>query len=423
MRTPTPTFEHQIVDDQINDGYWIQAADIDGDGRPDLVTSGLGSGEVNWYQNPGWNKRLIHKFTRPVSMDQGDIAGDGRRDFVICHDYARTMFEATPADGKISWLRNPGTVDNDQPWEARFVGQLGSTHRLRLGHFTDSERTQLLAAPVVGPKDGRAAVHEPIRVVLYHRPESVLDAESWESEVADDSNFRVIHALAVGRYGLPSGGHLDAMVVASEEGLSWFGVDESGQWRHHRLGEGELEMEEATGYKGSGNFALGRIAGDPYAYVSAVEPFHGGTLAVYLPIGNGSLTERRWRRVVIDTYGEPNDAGEGPGHHVVCADFDGDGDDEFLVALRGPMPTQGVFLYKATDLHAARFDKTRVSTASAARLAVADFDGDDRLDFATIGYHVEGYFECDDPQVGVYLNRYGTPVPGQQAIPAATLGG
>lgn len=37
------------------------------------------------------------------------------------------------------------------------------------------------------------------------------------------------------------------------------------------------------------------------------------------------------------------------GHHVVTGDFDGDGYNEFLVALRGPMPWQGVFYYKAVD--------------------------------------------------------------------------
>jgi hypothetical protein len=287
MTPPTPKFEPQVVDDRITDGYWIQAVDIDGDGVPDLVTSGLGSGEVRWYQNPGWRQRLIHRFKRPVSMDQGDIAGDGRCDFVICHDYARTMFEATPADGSISWLRNPGVYEGDEPWEARYIGQLGSTHRLRLGHFTAANRTQVVAAPVVGPKDGRAALHEPIRVMLYDRPDDVLGAESWGAEVADDSSFRVIHAVAVGRYGSPSTGETDAVLFASEEGLSWFGIDETGAWRIHRLGDGELGMEQATGYKGSANFAIGRIGADPYAYIASVEPFHGATLAIYLPTGDG----------------------------------------------------------------------------------------------------------------------------------------
>jgi len=53
---------------------------------------------------------------------------------------------------------------------------------------------------------------------------------------------------------------------------------------------------------------------------------------------------------VLDVFDNPNALGEGPGHHVICADFDGDGDDEFLVALRGPSPWKGVYYYKVLDL-------------------------------------------------------------------------
>jgi hypothetical protein len=97
----------------------------------------------------------------------------------------------------------------------------------------------------------------------------------------------------------------------------------------------------------------------------------------------------------------------------MCADFDGDGDDEFLVALRGPWPWQGVFYYKAVDLANGFWTKKRVSNYSAARICIADFDGDGRPDFATTGYYTPGYFLADDPRVMVFLNRierFGDPM-------------
>ncbi len=415
-----PQFAHEIVQEGVNDGYWVMPIDVDGDGRPDLVTSGLALGEVAWFRNPDWRRRVIGNFSRPVSLDQADIDGDGRTDLVVCHDYAPTMFEATPQDGRVSWLRNAG--ERDEPWQVRPIGQLGSAHRLRLGHFTDPEELQVLVAPVVGPRSGMEAVHTPIRVVLYRRPDDVLAASSWPADVADDESFRVIHAIALGEYGAPGAVGLGATLLASEEGLSWFGVNPDGRWEAVLLGHGEPGQAAQTGYRGSGNHAVGRIGGDPYAYIAAVEPFHGNTLAVYTPEGDGDLAQRTWRRTVLETFGDPNEAGEGPAHHVVCADFDGDGDDEFLVALRGPMPHQGVFHYRPVDAGAARFEKTRVSEPSAARIAVADFDGDDRLDFATTGYHVPGYFECEDPQVVVHFNHFGEPIAGP-AIPLGPLGG
>ena len=174
-------------------------------------------------------------------------------------------------------------------------------------------------------------------------------------------------------------------------------------WRCSTVGE--------TGFKGTGNLALGRIGDDPYAYIATVEPFHGNTVAVYSKDATSDLTGITWKRTILDVFGDPNQTGEGAGHHVVAADFDGDGDDEFLVALRGPMPWQGVFYYKAVDAKNGLFVKTRVSSSSAARIAVADFDGDGRLDFATTGYYTPGYFLADNPQILVYLNKFGQVPP------------
>lgn len=107
----------------------------------------------------------------------------------------------------------------------------------------------------------------------------------------------------------------------------------------------------------------------------------------------------------------------GPAHFVVTADFDNDGNDEFLVALWGSSPEepgsvssavecQGVWYYKPVDLSNGIFAKWKVASESAARIATGDFCGDGRLSFATISYYVANYYRSPDPQVRVYYNDF-----------------
>lgn len=390
-----PAFEREVIADGLTDGYWIQAVDLDGSGRPGLLTSGLAQGIVRWFANPGWNEHVIAELTQPVAFDAADLTGDGLPDLVVCHEYGESMYAHKPDDGLISWLRNPGTPDGT--WERRRIGQLVSAHRLRFGHYTKPEGLQLLALPVVGGAGGRAGMEQPASITVYEPPEDLLGAEEWPVAAVDAGSFGILHDYT--RFGADPQGR-ERLLVASREGLNTYGWDPSSQdWSTSGIGEGEHGQKELTGFAGSSSVAAGALPSQGVRYAAALEPFHGNTVAVYTETEPGP-----WARTVLDVFGDPNEVGEGPGHHVVAADFDGDGDDEFLVALRGPMPWQGVFYYKAIDARAGLWVKRRVSADSAARIAVADFNGDGRPDFATIGYAVPGYFLADDPSVAVFHN-------------------
>jgi len=409
-----PFFEKVTLDDEQDDSYWILAVDVNGNGKPDLVTSGLAEGNVVWYENPDWNttnptwkKRTIAEFPLPVAIDSGDIAGQGRNDLVISHNYGNCMFWCRPEDGKVSWLENPGTFNDDKPWDNHFISDLMATHRLQIGHFTQTDRLELMALPVVGCRPYGKGVHEPISMTLFEFPEDVRNTAQWKGRIIDNEHFRIIHGVVRNKFGGRSGKQLDSVLLASEEGISWFYYDDrTGTWEIVPIGAGEQD-EAAGGFKGCGNVAYGRIGDDPYAYIPTIDPFHGNIVTVYTRKPGQALTDHPWKRTVLDTFGEFDPNSQGPGHHVVTGDFDGDGDDEFLVALRGPLPHQGVYYYKAIDLASGLFERWRVSSSSAARIAVGDFDGDGRLDFATTGYYTPGYYLCDNSQVNVFLNRFG----------------
>ncbi|MEV6635132.1 hypothetical protein AB0M54_30715 [Actinoplanes sp. NPDC051470] len=192
--------------------------------------------------------------------------------------------------------------------------------------------------------------------------------------------------------------------------MTWLYYDTTtASWQRHLIGAGELGVFERTGFKGSGDVDAGRIGDNPMAYVAAIEPYHGNSVVVYVPDSAAAGETPGWRRVLLDIFGEPNENGEGTGHSVLCADFDGDGDDEFLIGLRGPAPWQGVMLYKAVDAANGAFLKWRVSSESAARVVAADFNGDGTLDFASIAYKVPHYYEAQDAKLMVFRNELGKP--------------
>ena len=149
----------------------------------------------------------------------------------------------------------------------------------------------------------------------------------------------------------------------------------------------------------------------PYAYIATIDPFHGNIVTAYTRKPGKALTDhppdhgrcsipsasstRSRRGRVITSWQELSI---------------GDGDDEFLVALRGPLPHQGVYYYKSIDLAEGLFERWRVSSSSAARIALGDFDGDGRWDSRPLVTTRQGYYLCDNSQVNVFLNRFGNTV-------------
>lgn len=349
---PIPVFKKVIVADQLRDGYWLEAPDIDQDGRPDLFGYGLSLGEIYWYQNNDWKRHLIvDGIHMPVGGDYADVNGNGYPDVIVCYELygsGGTLYDANPTGGKIDWIENPAqNLSAGERWARHYVGRTTGMHRLRAGYFTQTSRLEIAGVPIVP----HGNIHSLLPVVLFSAPDNILSASEWPKSTIDDSCFRMIHGAEKKR-GLIPNSTRDSILLASDEGVTWLHYDERARcWQKILIGEGERTQFEITGFRGSGDLDVGRIGDDPFAYVAAVEPFHGNTVAVYTKktLGDEPGTAQ-WTRFILDVFGDPNENGEGPGHQVLCADFDGDGDDEFLVALRGPWPWQGVFYYKAIDV-------------------------------------------------------------------------
>ena len=427
-----PVFAARTVDDDPRDGYWIHAVDVDGDGVPDLVASGLTAQNIVWYHNPSgrapgpWTRRVVLNktpgtMTKPVALEVAELApgaAGGGPDLLFSHDYGECMFGCRPNDGKISWLRNPRPHDGfwpDAPWELNPIAGWVATHRLGVGGST-ADWPSWRASPVVGapPQPPDAAVHAPVRITLFEPADPAHPERAWTRTLIDDEHFRIVHGVYARRFPDTPHPELDSFVLAGKEGLTWLGLGSDGAWVRRNIASGTAHHESSElhgAFRGCGNLAFGRVGGRDFARILTAEPFHGNVVALYTRPADGPMFDRPWDRTVIDEFKQPVQRAGDPAdydavvHHVVAADFDGDGDDEFLIALRGPDP-KGVFYYKF-DPDGRVLVRKQVSDVSAARIAVADFDGDGRLDFATTAYQTEGYYLDGAPQVRVFYNEFG----------------
>ena len=95
---------------------WMKSiADLNGDGRPDLIVGGA-TGPLVWYRNPGWQPTTIATSASSQSGSVvGDLDRDGDPDVVV----------------GTSWYENR---DRGRSWSAHRIGD-GGTHDIVLGDF------------------------------------------------------------------------------------------------------------------------------------------------------------------------------------------------------------------------------------------------------------------------------------------------
>jgi hypothetical protein len=81
---PPAVFSHRIVDPAGPLSIWGKcAADLNGDGRVDLLVGGWLGGGLVWYENPGWTKHPVDPASKiSTDIEVADVDRDGKPDII-----------------------------------------------------------------------------------------------------------------------------------------------------------------------------------------------------------------------------------------------------------------------------------------------------------------------------------------------------
>lgn len=177
--------EHTIAAD-LAGGYQVVASDINRDGRPDLIALASGLKELIWFENPGWQRRvLVANISRPINCAVWDSDGDGIPEIALAHEFSNDPARSV---GTVSLLKHQG--DPSQPWEMTEIDRLATSHRLRWVGIEGNRRKVLVNAPLAGalakPPDYKGAVP-----LVFYRP------GSWKREVISEELEGVLHGIFI----------------------------------------------------------------------------------------------------------------------------------------------------------------------------------------------------------------------------------
>jgi hypothetical protein len=348
---PVPESKWRVEEiDTIQIGYGLQMADVNGDGKTDIVLADKST--VQWYENPKWTKHVIARnLTKRdnVCVTARDIDGDGKCEIAVGGQW---NYRESVKDGAVFYLIPP--EDRRQPWTPVELHHEPSVHRM---HWVKGKGNQFRL--VVKPLRGRGSVDGDgagIRVLEYSRPSD--PKTEWKYDVICDfihlsHNFNPVNW---------DDDEEEELIIAGKEGV-WHFDNQQGQWAAQQL---------TSNF--AGEIRDGKLPGGK-RFIVTIEPMHGSKSAVYVePDKQGEP----WQLVKV------LDEALKDGHALACADYLGVGSDQIVVGWRAMNApgVPGIKLFTPLDDEGTKWRESRLSAENVAveDIKAADLNGDGKVD-------------------------------------------
>lgn len=354
---PWNLVEHTVATD-LRGAYAVEAADINKDGKVDLIAVAGATQQIVWFENPSWTRHVIAANIQGlINAAAADTDNDGIPEIAIA-----TGFATVPAKSAGIVTVYTHGPDVNEPWIGKEIHRAPAAHRLRFIDPEGNGRKWLINAPLAGV-EATVPDYKAKNTVYAYNP------ADWKPQVVTDAEDGVMHGILATDW---DGKGREALLTASFLGVHIHRYN-NGKWTRTRLVEGKPAPWPDGG---AGEVAVVRTKGG--RILATMEAFHGNVaprpgLEVVTYSGRGDT----WNgRTVIDK-------GLDYGHALVSVDFDGDGADELVAGYNGK--PNGVNIYRrSADGSWSKF-VLEENAMPGNGCTVADFNNDKRMDLACTG--------------------------------------
>ena len=183
-------FTAHTIDTGLTGGYQVVVADLNRDGKPDIIALASGLKELRWYENPGWEKHvLVTGINQPINAAAYDVDGDGIPEIALAHEFSNVYARSL---GIVSILTHQG--DPAGPWSIKEIDRVPTSHRLRFADIDGTGKKVLVNFPLIGSQAVAPDYRDHVSLLMYRPGE-------WKREVITDAEEGVVHGILRDRLG------------------------------------------------------------------------------------------------------------------------------------------------------------------------------------------------------------------------------
>jgi len=222
---PAGQFREHLIARTCAGAYQVVVADLNKDGRPDLIGLASNIQELVWFENPGWERHVLARgLTQAINVAAWDADGSGIPTLVLATGFS---MEPAKSAGIVSVLRSG--QGSRELWDIQEIDRLPTSHRIRFADIDGSGKKVAVNAPLAGAT-AKSPDYRGNSPLVFYRP------GVWKRELITDEIEGVLHGIAIVDW---DGDGRDEILTASFQGIDLFKAAERRPLEPHEDRGGE----------------------------------------------------------------------------------------------------------------------------------------------------------------------------------------